>query len=71
MQLRDVVIVFLKLSLSTDRLYSALQITNIIALCEAGANPRLGESPLNDDSVDADMKKLIQQKFNFASCSQL
>ena len=70
MQLRDVVIVFLKLSLSTDRLCSALQIINI-TLCEAGADPRLGESPLNDDSVDADMKKLIQQKFNFASCSQL
>ena len=34
----------------------------IVALCAAGADPRLGKSPLDDDDIDADMKKLIQQK---------
>ena len=33
----------------------------VIALCQAGANPNLGENPLDDPGVDDEMKKLIRE----------
>ena len=39
----------------------------VTALLDAGADPHLGESPLDDDRVKDEMKKFIREKIGQAT----